>query len=60
MMPAIEKAFDLTGDDISELSTKNDALKNKLGSYDEKSKPKLLKHIDNEKRANLVMSRIQK
>ena len=36
MMPAIKKAFDLLGDDIVDLSTKNDALKNKIGSYDEK------------------------
>ena len=36
MMPAIKKAFDLLGDDIVELSTENDALKNKIGSYDAK------------------------
>ena len=36
MMPAIIKAFTLLGDDIVELSTENDALKNKIGSYDEK------------------------
>ena len=30
MMPAIKKAFNLLGDDIVELSTENDALKNKL------------------------------
>ena len=36
MMPAIKKAFNLIGDDIVELSTENDALKNKMGSYDEK------------------------
>ena len=30
MMPAIKKAFDLMGDDIVNLSTENDALKNKL------------------------------
>ena len=29
MMPAIKKAFNLLGDDIVELSTENDALKNK-------------------------------
>ena len=28
MMPAIKKALDLMGDDIVELSTENDALKN--------------------------------
>ena len=31
MMPAIKKAFNLLGDDIVELSTENDALKNKMG-----------------------------
>ena len=36
MMPAIKKAFNLLGDDIVELSAKKDALKNKIGSYDEK------------------------
>ena len=64
MMPAIKKAFNLLGDDIVELSTENDALKNKIGSYDERwleeSKLKLLKVIDDEKRANLIMSRMKK
>ena len=64
MMPAIKKAFNLLGDDIVELSTKNHALENKLGSYDEKwlqeSKNKMLKQIDDEKRANLIMSRMKK
>ena len=35
LMPAIKKAFDLMVDDIVDLSTENDALKNKIGSYDE-------------------------
>ena len=64
MMPAIKKAFNLMGDDIVELSTENDALKNKIGSYDERwleeSKLKLLKEIDDEQRANLIMSRMKK
>ena len=64
MMPAIKKAFNLLGDDIVELSTENDALKNKIGDYDEKwleeSQNKLLKEIDDEKRANLIMSRMKK
>ena len=64
MMPAIEKAFNLMGDDVIELSTENDALKNKIGSYDERwleeSKIKLLKEIDDEKRANIIMSRMKK
>ena len=64
MMPAIKKAFDLMGDDIVDLSLENDALKIEIDSYDEKwlekSKAKLLKQIDDEKRANLVMSRMKK
>ena len=64
MMPAIKKAFNLMGDDIIELSTENDALKNKIGYYDkrwlEESKAKLLKEIDDEKRANIIMSRMKK
>ena len=67
MMPAIKKAFDLLGDDIVDLSTENDALKNQIGDYDEKwleeSKAKLLRQIDNfenENRANLIMSRTKK
>ena len=64
MMPAIKKPFNLLGDDIVELSTENDALKNKIGSYDEiwleEPKAMLLKQIDDEKRANLIMSRMKK
>ena len=64
MMPAIKKAFNLLGDDIVEISTENDTLKNKIGSYDEKwleeSKARLLQQIDDEKRANLIMSRVKK
>ena len=64
MMPAIKKAFDLLGDDNVDLSTENNALKNQIGDYDEKwleeSKTKLLKQIDDEKRANLIMSRMKK
>ena len=52
------------GDDIIELSTQNEALKNKIRFYDEKwleeSKAKRLKQIDDEKRANLIMTRMQK
>ena len=63
MMPAIKKAFDLLGDDIVDLSTENDALRNKIGDYDEKwlqkSKAKLLKDIDDKKRADLIMSRMK-
>ena len=64
MMPAIKKAFNLLGDDIIDLSVENDALKNQIGDYDQKwleeSKAKLLKDINDEKRANLIMSRMKK
>ena len=64
MMPAIKKAFNHLGDDIIELSTENDVLKNQIGEYDQKwleeSKRKLLKDIDDEKRSNLIMSRMKK
>ena len=40
-LPAIKEAFNLMGDDIVELSTENDALKSKIGSYDEKWLAKL-------------------
>ena len=64
MMPAIKKAFNLLGDGIVDLSTENDALKEKIGEYDEKwlqeSKEKLLKDIDDKKRADLIMSRLKK
>ena len=64
MMPAIKKPFNLLGDDIVELSTENHALKNKIGSYDEiwleESNLNLLKQIDDEKRAYLIMSRMKK
>ena len=35
VMPAIQKAFDLVGDDILDLSTENGTLEIKIGSYDE-------------------------
>ena len=64
MMPAIKKAFNVLGDDIIELSTENDVLKNQIGEYDEKwlqeSKAKLLKDIDDKKRADLIMFRMKK
>ena len=64
MMPTIKKAFNVLGDDIIELSVENDALKNQIGDYDQKwldeSKAKLLKDINDEKRANLIMSRMKK
>ena len=64
MMPAIKKASNLLGDDIVELSTENDALKNKIGDYDgkwlEESENKMFREIDDEKRANIIMSRMKK
>ena len=64
MMPAIKKAFNVLGDDIIELSVENDAFKNQIREYDQKwleeSKAKLLKDINDEKRANLIMSRMKK
>ena len=64
MMPAIKKAFNLLGDDIIELGVENDALKNRIGDYDQKwleeSKAKLLKDINDEKRANSIMFRMKK
>ena len=63
MMPAIKKAFTLLGDDIVDLSTENDALKSKIGDCDEQwleeSKAKLLKDIDDKRRADLIMSRMK-
>ena len=47
MMPAVKEAFTLMGNDIVDLSTENDALKEKIGNYDEKwlqeSKEKTIK-----------------
>ena len=64
MMPAIKKAFNLMGDDIVELSKENETLKNQIEDYDEKSleesEEKLLKESDDEKRANIFMSRMKK
>ena len=64
MTPAIRKALDLTGDDRVESSTENEALEKIITSDDEKwpegSKAKMLKQIDDEKRANLSMSRMKK
>ena len=64
MMPAFEKVFKLLGDDVVELSAKNESLKNQIGDYEEnwlqESKAKLLKDLDDEKRAYLSMSRMKK
>ena len=52
------------GDDIVELSTENETLKNQIGNFDQKwseeSKAKLLKEIDDKQRANLIMSKMKK
>ena len=64
MVPAIKKTFDLMGDDIVELCTENESSKIKLGFYDKKwleeSKAKLLKPFTDEKRAKLIISRLEK
>ena len=64
LMLAIKKAFDLMSDDIVELSTENESLKNRRGSFDEnwleELKTKLFRQIDDEKRANLIKSRMQR
>ena len=64
MMPAIKEAFNLMDDYIVDLHTKNEALRKKIRSYDEKrleeSKARLLQQIDDEKRANLLISRMKK
>ena len=64
-MPAIKKAFDLMGDDLVELSTEKESLKNQINSYDEKKdyknlKAKPLKQIDDDEKANIILSRMQK
>ena len=52
------------GDDIVELGVENDSLKKQIDDYDEKRleklTAKLLKVMDDEKRANLIMSRMEK
>ena len=64
MMPAIKKAFNLMANDILELNIEAESLKNQIGNYDQKwleeSKAKLIKDIDDEKGANIVMTRMKK
>ena len=64
MMPAIKKAFNVLGDEKIELTVENDTLKNQIGDYNPKwldeSKAKLLKDINAEKRANIIMARMKK
>ena len=63
-MPALKKAFNILGDDIIKLSVENDALRIQLVDYDQKwleeSKAKLLKDNNDEKKANLFMSKMKK
>ena len=62
-MPAIKKVFNLLCDDLIELHTEIESLKNKICSYDEKwlgeSKARLLQQTDDDKRANLIISRMK-
>ena len=64
MISAIKKAFDSMGDDIVDLHTEKETLKNQIGNYDEKwleeSKAKLIYQIDDAKRADLIMTRMKK
>ena len=52
------------GDDTVGLSIENEIFKKKIGFHDQKwleeSKAKLLKQIDDEKRANTIMPRMKK
>ena len=63
-MPAIKKDFDLMRDNIVDLHTEKETLKNQIEDYVEKwleeSKTKLLKQIDDAKRADLIMSGMKK
>ena len=63
-MPAIKKVFYFMRDDIVELSPEKETLNNQIGTYDEKwlgeYETKLLEQIDDEKRANINMSRMKK
>ena len=63
LTPAIKKALDLMGDDIVEVSSKNEYLK-KIGSYDVKwldeSKAKIFRQFDDEKRSKLILSGMEK
>ena len=64
MMPVVKTCFDLMGDDIVKLSKEKKFLKSKIGCQGEKetekSKALLLKQFDDDKRANLSLSRKQK
>ena len=59
MMLPIKTSFDLLGDDTVQLSTENESLKIKVGSYDENwsedFNAKLLNHFNDKKKAGLRM-----
>ena len=62
VMSANKKVFDLTGDDIVELSTENKCLKEIgccVAKWLEEYKAKLLQHINDNERANFNMSRMR-
>ena len=52
------------GDHTVKSSRRNESLKNEIGSYDKswlaESKTRLLKQINDEKRANSILSRMEK
>ena len=64
LMPDIRKAFDFLGNDMVDLPTRNESLKNETASHDgkcsEESKAKLLKQFDDEKGAKWIVSRLEK
>ena len=64
VMPAIEKTFDILGNDILEFFTGKKSLKNQIDSYNDKlleeSEAMLLEQFDDEKRANWVISTLEK
>ena len=64
MMPANERALDLMGNDIVDLTIENESLKNEIFSYDDEglkeSRTKLSNQFDDEKRASLFMSGTEK
>ena len=63
-MPALKEAFDLMGDNIVEISTENEALNSQICDFDQKwfkkSKTKTMDQMDDEKRAQPIMSRMNK
>ena len=46
LMPSIKKAFNLLGDVLVELQTKDECLKNKIGSHDENWLEKSLSKVN--------------